>query len=391
MRAACCQATGSAAAAAAPAPQRDLALGAAIGLGLDAVLVFLASLLRASPRCHVVLLTDHAPPRDALEAEGIDGQRVTFEIAGTSLEAPWNGFSIGSTRFKLFKDYLERTHAATAYRFVQLSDVDDVAFQSDPFEWVSRQPAGLHVSSDSPGRTVGSMRSMSLMEVCYGSQAYVQLTAQPFLPVGYVIGSAGNVERYVQAVASELAEHPRCNSQGVEEVVHNALLRGVSGREPPAGELHVSDSRRGPVWTGGKVPKASVVLDVDKFVLDEVGGRYPVLHQYTEHEDLWRALNARFLRGKRRQEAAVDCTGFDVVPGDLRGFDLSHQPADQQRDCCAACLGDPTCGGFVFSAGRRHCWLKRSGGERGVANQGDDVVCGLRRQAGFLPMRPGIL
>jgi len=64
---------------------------------------------------------------------------------------------------------------------------------------------------------------------------------------------------------------------------------------------------------------------------------------------------------------------------------------DVEKDCCASCLGDPSCGAFVFSASRKHCWLKRAGGQKGTANQGDDVVFGLRRQAAGMPMAPGIL
>lgn len=349
---------------------------------MDAVLVFLASLLRASSQCHVVLLTDQPPSRDVLEAEGIDVQRVSFEIAsGTSLEQPWSDLSVSSFRFKLFKDYLERTRAASAYRFLQLSDVDDVAFQSDPFDWVSRQPSGLHAFSDAPGRTVSSLQ-MPSFEACYGAEVSSRVDSEPFLPVGYIIGSASDVERYVQAVAGELAAHAFCKEKGdVDEAVHNMVLRGVAGAGVlPAGAVRVSDSGRGPVWTGGRVQKAAVRIDESNFVVNDEGQRYSVLHQYTEHEELWRSLNERFLKGKRQKQADLDCSSFDVTSGDMSGFDLSHQPADIRTDCCAACLGDPACSAFIFSASRKHCWLKRYGGERTGAVQGNDVECGLRKR-----------
>jgi hypothetical protein len=281
----------------------------------------------------------------------------------------------------MFRKYLERVKVAETYRFVQLSDVGDVAFQADPFVWASHQPAGLHVFEDEPGLLLGSDHSMLQSTVqCFGEQAASQIGRQKVLPAGYVLGSSREVFAYASNVAEQLAAHASCQKENVDEAIHNAVLRSSALVDDL--HMHVHDNRRGPVWTGAHVPRSDIKLDTGNFMINEDNYRYAVLHQYDQHEGLWRILSDRYLgERKKKQKASLDCSTFDIAPGDLRGFDLSHIPADTEKDCCVACLGESGCVSFVFKPSAKHCWLKRPGANQRIVRSGVmDTDAGILRR-----------
>lgn len=360
------------------ASKPGLAMGAAFGLGADAVLIFLASLQKVSPQCDVVLFTDKELPVSDMKAVGIDERFVHFEtIPQAGLPDPWNRYHMSSTRWWLYKSYLARKQVPTLYRFVQLSDVGDVAFQGDPFAWAQSQADGLHVFLDEPGTSVSSEQEvLSPLMSCYGDQVTQPLQPQTVLTHGYLIGSARVVEDYVHKVVMELVDHSPCQKAGVDGAVHNMLLRRPSGLAQ-----YIHENRKGPVWTAQHVNHRAFRLDERNNVLSEDGYPYVVLHQYDWHENLWRSIAERYLGERKKQLAVLDCSEFDVAPGDMKGFDLSHTPADSQKDCCVACLGDAGCGAFVFKPSAKHCWLKRPGiTNRLVPGPGNDVVAGMLRR-----------
>lgn len=369
---------GAATAPVSTAVKPGLALGSTFGLGDDAVLIFLASLLSSAPLCDVVLFVDEPLSQSVMQAVGIDVQRVVFETAGP-LPSPWSTFFKSSSRYLLYRNYIERTKAVEKYRYLQVSDVGNVAFQADPFVWVAHQPIGLHLFADEPGLLIGADHSiLHSMVQCYGEQAASQVGRQAVVPTGYVIGSPREVQIYISNVVEQLVAHTACQKEAVDEAIHNAVIR--SPRLESELRPHVHENRRGPVWTGSHVPQANIKLDSGNFVINEDGYRYAVLHQYDQHEAVWRLLSDRHLAARKKRLATLDCSTFDVAPGDLRGFDLSHSPADSQKDCCIACLGDSGCGSFVFKISAKHCWLKRPGANTRSALAGTDTLAGISRQ-----------
>jgi hypothetical protein len=74
------------------------------------------------------------------------------------------------------------------------------------------------------------------------------------------------------------------------------------------------------------------------------------------------------------------CDVFDVEVGDVLELDdVDHLDAESQSVCCAACTREATCGTFVFSLGRQHCWLKATGGQRAAGSEDSGIVAGFKR------------
>src|SRR5262245_59320408 len=104
---------------------RRLVLGAAVGMGVRDVRIFVESLRRAGYTGAIVMLigrTDRALAA-YLAGHGVDTQPVWY---WRRLHGPIHAY-----RFELFARYL-REHASR-YDEVLISDVRDVAFQAHPF------------------------------------------------------------------------------------------------------------------------------------------------------------------------------------------------------------------------------------------------------------------
>ncbi|CAE8595763.1 unnamed protein product, partial [Polarella glacialis] len=202
----------------------------------------------------------------------------------------------------LFKNYLERQRLQ-GVQLLQLSDVEDVAFQADPFVWVAGQQPGVHLFADEPSLTVGGDgKTAKLVELCYGSQVLQQLSGKPLLPPGFVIGTFSEVRQYMSLLVDEMAAHPSCHKKGVSGAINNFVAHGTH----PGIQIHTYENRRGPVWTGANVPRSNVLADADNDLINEDGYKYAVLHQYDQHEELWKNLLKRFLKS-RQQWNLVTC------------------------------------------------------------------------------------
>jgi len=356
------------------ASSSGLAVASALGAGSEAIMIFLASFLRSSSSATLVLFVDQQPSPTDLEETGVDLQRVTFETISQPLPLPWSTLPWSDASIWLFHNYLQRVASRTeASQLVQLSEVSGVAFQADPFVWASGQQQGLHMFADEPGITVASDTKLwKVVELCYGPEAS-RIQAQPMMPQGYLIGTFSDLQRYTEHLVQEVLAHSACHKRGVAAAIGNYVAHAAH----EGFEIHVHENRRGPVWTGGHVQKQAILADSEDELINEDGYRYAVIRQYDQHEEVWKNLLKKFI--KRRQENGVlDCSAFQVQPGDMRGYDLTHLPAETRQECCVACYGDSGCGSFVFSESRKHCWLKVPGGIRTAASPGDDIQVGTK-------------
>lgn len=366
---------------AAPRTQHQgLAIGVAFSSSGDGILLFLVSLLKVST-CHVVLLMEDPLSPEKLQEAGVDASRVSFERVVFPLPSPWSSLPPKEVQFWLFHDYLSKHPEVGPW--VQLSDVDDVAFQADPFKWAQDQPNGLHLFGDEAGRMVAQDTPiMNVLRSCFDREAAQVVGETPSLPEGYLIGTLAEVKTYVQRVVDLIESHQTCLAPQVSQAMQTYVARkanqGLSIQE--------HRNRLGPVWTGAHVRPGFVLTDSQQQVIQEDGFPYAVLHQYPEHKDVSDHLLLAVLNRTPppHQEEDVECKAFDVQTGDIWGMDLDHRAAELERDCCAACSKEINCGGFVYSPGRQHCWMKQRGASRSESRPGDDVVCGILRPMGIL-------
>ena len=425
-----------------------VALGMAVNLLPSAMLAYVRS-LHAVSTAEIVIFVDKLPDVASAGslASATDLARVRWEVFDPqALPLPWKNYHPSNARMYLYQRFLRaeavRRAAARpplpAYRCVQVSDVRDVAFQSDPFVGCDA-PAwrGVHVNLEEPSIRIGSEPYNSKwVKDCYGAAVLSAIGQNTVSCSGYLIGSAVEMGQYVDAMAAELVKHGVCESNGIDQGVHNVLLyAAVRARGGDAAALKwvKHSNAMGPVWTGGYATKGvykwddAARGDAANMVVPASsasgGGAtiFAVLHQYDRHDEILRRLCRRWIPertqcGKEADKAEMlkldmqssasdvarcDFAHFDMRPGDLMPStkseatlkDFAHMSAAQQERCCGACLGDERCKGWVFRAGGEgggHCWLKRATGAVSAAQfvpGPSGLVAALRKVRSAAPAR----
>ena len=182
-----------------------LAVACAVGADQDATVLFVRSYQRATPS-ELVLLVEQMPLESDLRDSGVDLTRLKLEKV-LPLPSMWSMLSREDTYIFYIHQYLQRMPGQV--KIMQLSNVDDIVFQADPFAWASEQEPGLHLFLDEPGVVVNSGKAWKLIEFCYGTQA-ARLHSKPRVPAGYMIGSSADLQQFVSDLVGEVTSRGAC-------------------------------------------------------------------------------------------------------------------------------------------------------------------------------------
>lgn len=181
---------------------------------------------------------------------------------------------------RYFRYYRFLTKNANLYGKVMVTDVRDVYFQRDPFDFEVGD--ALHCFLEHGGATLGSQRhNREWLQLAYGEDVLRALEGDRISCSGTTIGSCQAMLRYLRAMVEELVELPQFG--GIDQAVHNYLI--YTGRLPDA-RLH--ENSEAAVVTLAIVPKEEV-LDALPDGFEHVN----VFHQYDRHPPLARLLLER--------------------------------------------------------------------------------------------------
>jgi hypothetical protein len=210
--------------------------------------------------------------------------------AGRRSAAAWVGrffHHIACSRYFYYLSFL-RAHAAEFDR-AMLTDVRDVIFQRDPFDW--RSPAPLQFFLEHRAVTIGTQSGNALwVRNAYGEAELARIGHQRVSCSGITFGTTGGMLGYLAAMTDELVRAtPRiAGFDGYDQGVHNHLV--WSGAFPAA---ELKENGRGPVLTMHGVPASEFRQNERGELIDDDNAIVPVLHQYDRHPPLRDALLAR--------------------------------------------------------------------------------------------------
>lgn len=182
-------------------------------------------------------------------------------------------------RFLRYYDYLSRPGAS--YDAVMLTDVRDVFFQRDPFDFDIG--ASVHCFLEHPHETLGSQKhNRGWLLAAFGEDVLRELEDRPISCSGVTIGAGAAVLGYLRVLVDLLLGIPR-QQGGIDQAAHNyAVHRGLV----PDLELVANDG--GPVTNLAIVPEAEVLA-----ALPDGYSHVNVLHQYDRHPQLAEMLLSR--------------------------------------------------------------------------------------------------
>jgi hypothetical protein len=293
--------------------KRPIILGIARGYSVGALSPFVLSLRRAGYRGDICFFVDQlAPPTLAFLAE----HGVQFQPLPARYFTQWRrhplrlladlvpGAVHPSARIALSKyylhlldarhpcylDFLEKTRGA--YSHVMFTDVKDVIFQQDPFDfdWPDAFCSFTEAVCirDEP-------HTRGWIEKGFGAAAARDLGDRPVICAGVSFATIGPALEYLRRMSENLV---RIDSRGlVDQGVHNYLLhRGlVSG-------ARIYDLEESPVLHLGVVPPEKLRLNGEGLVVNGSGRPAHAVHQYFPH----RKALARFLEGVTAPDSAGD-------------------------------------------------------------------------------------
>lgn len=197
-------------------------------------------------------------------------QLVRFRIAAKI-------FNVYCVRYPLY--YLYLAQHPGKYAKVMLSDVRDVLFQRDPFDFEFDDSLCFFMEDDRQPMKKCPYNSMWLKSG-YGQEVLQELGEEIASCSGITIGSTAAVMNYLELMVDQML---RLKSQpdGMDQGVHNYLLYKHEIKN-----VRLFPNRLGPVFTMGKTVDLPTQFDAEGFVLNKDGTVAHVLHQYDRHVEL---------------------------------------------------------------------------------------------------------
>jgi hypothetical protein len=212
------------------------------------------------------------------------GRRFPF-IADPHPDAPKSmpdPIHLFNYRHFFYYDYLLRRGAG--FRNVLITDVKDVVFQKDPFDFSIED--ALHVAMENPEIPIGACSwNRGWILAGYGAETLERAKDKLISCAGTTIGPVKLVERYLKLMLGQIAEMKDAY-ECADQAAHNLLLH--DGALEPVKRLR---NFEGPILTVGTEPVYR--LNREKALVNRDGSIIAVVHQYDRHEELVRIFDAR--------------------------------------------------------------------------------------------------
>jgi hypothetical protein len=260
---------------------RRLVLGAAVGLGVEQVRVFVESLRGCGYGGDIVMLvglTDFALAA-YLRGKGATPKRTWFI---RRLHGPIHAY-----RFQLFADYL-RAHRER-YDEVLICDVRDVAFQAHPFAGIADPACHFFLEGDS--RTIGNEpTNMVYMRAFLPPGDVEQIKPCRISCCGVILGGMAAMTAYLDCMTADLAAVPLNIRRkiGADTAFHNRIAH-LTHAAPGVlieNNLHVA--------TMGIEPASAYRIGPDNAIRTAGGALPAILHQYDRIPAIKTPVEARW-------------------------------------------------------------------------------------------------
>ena len=208
---------------------------------------------------------------DALSRLGRDRETTRARILGVVANTD-------VARHCFYLDHLLRV--GHEYDNVMLSDVRDVVFLGDPFDFDIGD--SMYCFAEAESFTIDKqVNNRGWLIGAYGEAALRELGDRPILCAGVTIGRTSAVIAYLRLMIDQLARLPR-QPLGVDQGVHNYLVH--KGLVPNA---RLVGNREGAVLTVGLMSEAEAAA-----ALEERAHEIRVVHQYDRHPHLLDVLSS---------------------------------------------------------------------------------------------------
>jgi hypothetical protein len=181
-------------------------------------------------------------------------------------------FNLYCLRYPLYYLYLARNR--DKYANVMLTDVRDVIFQRDPFDFEIADEICFFLEDD---RQVikDCPHNSEWLRSGFGDDTLRELGDEVVSCAGVTIGSYAAIMEYLELMVDHLL---RLKFHHIDQGVHNYLIYKRKLKK-----FRLFRNELGPVFTMGKTVDLPAKFDSQGFVLNKDGSVAHVLHQYDRH------------------------------------------------------------------------------------------------------------
>lgn len=263
------------------APPKNLILGAFGGYEFASAKPFLKSLAEVGFSGDVCLFAQDisTSTRDELERWGV------LVVESDDPEIKRQIITMG--RFIAYQSILETIGAR--YQNVMLTDVRDVVFQRDPFDFEMGDSVCMFL--EDTRMTIGECKfNRHFIWFLYGDEALREMSDRHISCSGTTLGSLRAVRDYVDCVVEKIRSMGEriegyLGDQGIHNyILYKGLVRGI----------RVFDNQNGPVLTLGYVPESKLLFDQEGRLLNRDGSVVHVVHQFDRHPKLAEQVARRY-------------------------------------------------------------------------------------------------
>jgi hypothetical protein len=202
-----------------------------------------------------------------------------------TLSAPFH--NISTLRYLLYHRFLRSRPGQ--YRYIFLTDLRDVCFQSNPF--AHGEPGKLRFYVEEPPHTVGACPNNSRwIREFFGEDALKLLADQPIICSGTTLGDYASILNYLEKFILTFRQARSIMRVGADQGIHNFLARTEL-----ASAVTLCPNREAEVLTMGLMPRDEKLPRNELGqLIDRHGAPYAVLHQFDRHEALNNEILSRY-------------------------------------------------------------------------------------------------
>lgn len=270
---------------------QNLILGIIDGYHYGHIARFFESLMNTAYKGHVcVFAGPRTDPQAVCRLERIKVEVIRYNDSFPFIEKPHkdnfkslpNPIHIYNFRHFLYYNYI--LEHEQDIENVLLTDIRDVFFQNDPFDFAIG--SNLYVAMESRDLSIAedSFNSKWILNG-YGRQVLQEVGDNIISCAGTTIGPLAEMKRYLFKMLMDiqlLKDAYHC----ADQAVHNVLLN--RGSLDPVVRLFNEDS---PVLTVATLNSSFFDLDEEGYVLNERKQRVNLIHQYDRHPELKKVVN----------------------------------------------------------------------------------------------------
>lgn len=260
-------------------PGRNCILGLAAGYHYGDVRPFLVSLERAGYQDDCVLFVSET----TRDLERMKEHKVS--VIPLKRAADLQHISYNALRYFLYQDFLNRQDSP--YEHILMTDVRDVIFQFDPFEFSWSE--GLNCTLEDERMTIGQCpHNSQWVRGHLGTQALDDIKDAPISCSGTTVGSHAATIEYLTTMTNELRSYePAERMAGYDQGVHNHLLH-----TDKLNNVTLHDNS-GPILTLGYT-QGEPPTDSEGRVLNTTGNPAHIVHQYDRKPALFKTLRTQY-------------------------------------------------------------------------------------------------